>query len=46
MYSSVRVNGTPTFFVNGERYDGPWEPDAFLESLRDLLAEPASPESP
>jgi len=40
------VNGTPTFFVNGERYDGSWEPDAFLESLRDLLAEPASPESP
>ena len=40
------VNGTPTFFVNGERYDGSWEPNAFLEFLRDLLAEPASPESP
>jgi protein-disulfide isomerase len=40
------VNGTPTFFVNGQRYDGSWEPDDFLESLRDLLAEPASPESP
>jgi len=25
--SGVRsgVNGTPTFFVNGERYDGPWD---------------------
>jgi len=28
------VNGTPTFFVNGERYDGSWEPDALLASLR------------
>ena len=35
------VNGTPTFFVNGERYDGSWEPDVFLQYLRDLLAEQA-----
>ena len=28
------VNGTPTFFINGERYDGDWtDPDAFLTAL-------------
>lgn len=35
--SGVRsgVNGTPTFFVNGERYDGPWDdPAAFEGALR------------
>jgi len=25
------VNGTPTFFINGERYDGPW--NTLLDSL-------------
>ena len=35
------VNGTPTFFVNGERYDGSWDPDTFLEYLRDLRSEAA-----
>jgi formate-nitrite transporter family protein len=36
--SGVRsgVNGTPTFFVNGERYDGSWADDeAFVRALRD-----------
>jgi protein-disulfide isomerase len=35
--SGVRsgVNGTPSFFVNGERYDGDWtDVDAFVEFLR------------
>lgn len=35
--SGVRsgVNGTPTFFVNGERYDGPWADEgAFAAALR------------
>jgi protein-disulfide isomerase len=28
------VNGTPTFFVNGSRYEGPWtDPDALVEDL-------------
>jgi len=27
------VNGTPTFFVNGVRYDGSWEPEPFLAVL-------------
>ncbi len=33
--SGVRsgVNGTPTFFINGERHDGSWELDALLEVL-------------
>ena len=35
--SGVRsgVNGTPTFFVNGERYDEGWnDPERFLQALR------------
>ena len=37
--SGVRsgVNGTPTFFVNGERYDGDWSYEPFLEFLQGLL---------
>jgi NhaA family Na+:H+ antiporter len=30
------VNGTPTFYVNGERYDGAWD----LESLRETVEKP------
>ncbi|HEX6386791.1 MAG TPA: Na+/H+ antiporter NhaA [Anaerolineae bacterium] len=30
------ANGTPTFFVNGERYDGPWD----LESLLEVVERP------
>jgi len=30
------VNGTPTFFINGVRYDGPWD----LESLIDAIEKP------
>jgi protein-disulfide isomerase len=36
--SGVRsgVNGTPTFFINGERYNGPWADEArFISALRD-----------
>jgi protein-disulfide isomerase len=36
--SGVRsgVNGTPTFFVNGERYNGSWaNEEAFISALRD-----------
>ena len=36
--SGVRsgVNGTPTFFVNGERYNGSWaNEEAFIGALRD-----------
>ena len=28
------VNGTPTFFINGQRYDGPPEPESLLDALR------------
>jgi protein-disulfide isomerase len=31
------VNGTPTFFVNGLRYDGSWEAEPFLAVLGRLL---------
>lgn len=28
------VNGTPTFFINGERYDGAWDADSLLAAVR------------
>jgi protein-disulfide isomerase len=32
------VNGTPTFFINGDRYDGSWaNQDAFLSRLRETV---------
>jgi protein-disulfide isomerase len=33
--SGVRsgVNGTPTFFINGVRHDGPWDEPALMEAL-------------
>jgi protein-disulfide isomerase len=37
--SGVRsgVNGTPTFFVNGRRFDGDWtDPEAFASALREI----------
>jgi len=36
--SGVRsgVNGTPTFYINGERYDGPWD----VESLKEEIERP------
>lgn len=30
------VNGTPSFFVNGSRYDGSWEYEPFMEYLSGL----------
>jgi len=27
------VEGTPTFFINGVRYDGSWEREALLAAL-------------
>jgi protein-disulfide isomerase len=33
------VNGTPTFFVNGIRYDGDWQYGPFLGALKGILAE-------
>ncbi len=27
------VNGTPTFFINGARYDGPADAEAMIEAL-------------
>ena len=32
-------NGTPTFFVNGLRYDGDWEYAPFLSALKEMLSE-------
>ncbi|GAB4067333.1 DsbA family protein [Ancylobacter sonchi] len=35
------VNGTPTLFVNGLRYDGPRDVESLVETLRAAAAEPA-----
>jgi protein-disulfide isomerase len=36
------VNGTPTFFVNGRRYDGDWtDPEAFAADLQALARDTA-----
>jgi protein-disulfide isomerase len=32
------VNGTPTFFLNGTRYDGSWELDGLVASIGELIA--------
>ena len=33
------VNGTPTFFINGQRHDGPFEYEDLLEAIEEALAE-------
>ena len=33
------VNGTPTFFINGNRYNGSWEPGELLAYLQEVLTE-------
>jgi protein-disulfide isomerase len=36
------VNGTPTFFVNGSRYEGSWANEkAFIHTLREAAHQPA-----
>ncbi|HZV01940.1 MAG TPA: thioredoxin domain-containing protein [Planctomycetota bacterium] len=39
--SGVRsgVNGTPTFFIDGRRYDGSWESGPLLETLEERIAQ-------
>jgi protein-disulfide isomerase len=32
------VNGTPTFFINGRRYDGPFEYEDLVEAIGSQLA--------
>jgi protein-disulfide isomerase len=34
------VNGTPTFFINGIRYDGSWDPESLSEALEDAVDRP------
>ena len=38
-YSGMRsgVSATPTFFINGEKYTGSWEPEPFLDFLQKLV---------
>jgi protein-disulfide isomerase len=38
--SGVRsgVNGTPSFFINGKKYNGDWEEDVFIKYLKSQLA--------
>ncbi len=32
------VNGTPTFFINGQRLDGPWDYEFLVEAIEGALA--------
>ncbi len=34
------VNKTPTFFINGKKYEGSWRGSVLIEHLKSLLAEP------
>ncbi len=34
------VNGTPTFFINGHRHDGPFDADALIDALQGGRAAP------
>ena len=36
------VNGTPTFFINGSRYDESWEVEALVAALERTAAEAAA----
>jgi protein-disulfide isomerase len=40
--SGVRsgVNGTPTFFINGFRYDDSWDAETLSDALQSLLRHP------
>ncbi len=31
------VNGTPTFYINGEKYEGDWQGDGLLQHMKSLL---------
>jgi protein-disulfide isomerase len=33
------VNGTPTFFINGQRHDGPFEYEDLIAAVEDRLLE-------
>ena len=37
-----QVTGTPTFFVNGVRLDGPWDLAALTRAVEDALSDPAA----
>jgi protein-disulfide isomerase len=43
--SGVRsgVNGTPTFFINGVRFEAPWDLPTLLAAVRTAAEAPASP---
>jgi protein-disulfide isomerase len=40
--SGVRsgVNGTPTFFINGRRHDGPWDAESLLVAIKEAAPRP------
>jgi protein-disulfide isomerase len=39
MESGVKsgVSGTPTFYINGEKYEGDWQGDELIQYLKSLL---------
>ena len=43
--ASARASGaliTPTFFINGRRYDGPWDESAFADAMFGTLGHPCA----
>jgi protein-disulfide isomerase len=39
------VNGTPTFFINGRRHDGSYDPRSLAEAVTAAMAVPRDPEA-
>lgn len=39
------VNRTPTFFINGKKYEGDWSDNQLLDYLKDLLTPVSEPEN-
>lgn len=39
-YNGMRsgVNGTPSFFINGEKFEGDWEGDGLLQYIREKMS--------
>lgn len=45
--SGVRsgVNGTPTFFINGKKYEGSWEEETLYQYLKNLITHTSTAQS-
>jgi len=39
------VNGTPTFFINGRKYEGSWEEETLYQYLKNLITHTSTAQS-